>query len=152
MPWPEHSTSPREHPAPAGFPPLMGWACDGIGGSRWAPLLPASPTPSAHHAGRPLMPPESPLPIVRRPRPSFSWQAAPRPSFRPRFWTPRKPHARPLKTSESPRPNVTEHSDFPGGEITASLLLRKKHVPTRVRHASESTRHHHTNHHTNHHA
>ncbi len=50
------------------------------------------------------------------------------------------------KTTEFPRPNVTEHSDFPGGEITASLLLRKKHVPPRVRHASESTRHHHKNH------
>jgi len=32
----------------------MGWVCDGIGGLLDAPLLPASPTPSAHHAGRPL--------------------------------------------------------------------------------------------------
>ena len=148
MPSPDQFLIPRTSSlAPAGLPPLMGWACYGIGGLLDAPLLPASPTPSAHHAGRPWMPPESPLPIVRRPRPSSSWQAAPGPSSRLRIWTPRKPHVRPLKTSEFPRPNVTEHSDFPGGEITASLLLRKKHVPTRVRHASESTRHHHKNHH-----
>ena len=39
-----------------------------------------------------------------------------------------------------PGSNVTEQSDFPRGEITAPLLLRKKLVPARVWHASESTR------------
>jgi len=75
---PDQFLIPRtSSPAPAEFPPLMGWACDGIGGLLDAPHLPASPTPSAHLPGRPWMPPESPLPIVRRPGPSSSWQAAP---------------------------------------------------------------------------
>jgi hypothetical protein len=39
-----------------------------------------------------------------------------------------------------PGSNVTEQSDFPRVEITAPLLLRKKLVPARVGHASESTR------------
>ena len=148
MPSPDQFLIPRtSSPEPAGLPPLMGWVCDGIGGLLDAPLLPASPTPSAHHAGRPLMPPESPLPIVRRPRPSSSWQAAPRPLSEPQNPPPPRHPVSARKTRIFPGSYVTEHSDFPRGEITASLLLRKKHVPSRVRHASESTRHHHKNHH-----
>ena len=40
---------------------------------------------------------------------------------------------------------VMQDSDFPRGEITASPLLCKEHVPARVRHAPESTRPHHKN-------
>ena len=99
MPSPEQ-ISPKRHPAPAAFTPLMGWDrgwyFDGIGGIRvlWgAPLLPAPPTPSAHHVGRPWTPPQSPFPVVRRPRSSSLRQAAPGPSLGPPHAAPRRPSA-----------------------------------------------------------
>jgi len=111
--------------APAGLHSLMGWACDVIGGLLGAPLLPASPTPSAHHAGRPWMPPESPLPIVRRPRPSSSWQAAPGPSSRPRIWTPWEPCLDPQNLGISPHSKSCRIVISPGEKSQLRLCCAK---------------------------
>ena len=122
----EQCNMPRTSiPAPAGLPPLMGWACDGIGGLLGAPLLPASLIPSAHHAGRPWMPPESPLPIVRRPRPSFSAQAAPGPSSRPLIWEPSRPCLDPENLGISPHSKSCRIVISPGEKSQLRLCCAK---------------------------
>ena len=129
------------------FTPLMGWSCYGIGGLCRAPLLPASPIPSAHHARSAVTPLWSPFLVVRRSCPHSAQQTTPRPLPEPQIPPPRRHPPSARKDRIFSGSNVTEHSDFPRGEITAALLLRKKHLPARVRHATESTRHHHKNHH-----
>ena len=148
MPSPEHFLIPRtSSTAAAAFPPLMGWDFEDIGGLWGAPLLPAPPTPSAHHVRGASTPP----------RESLSGRSEAMDILLPASdsWTlPRTPSCSTAetlclgqKTRIFPGSYVTEHSDFPRGEITAALLLRKKRVPVRVRHAPESTRHLHKNHH-----
>ncbi len=122
----EQCNMPRTSiPAPAGLPPLMGCACDGIGGFWGAPLLPASLIPSAHLAGRPSMHPESPLPIVRRPWPSSFLQAAPGPSSLPLIWAPSRPCLDPENLEISPHSKSCRIVISPGENHSSAFAAQK---------------------------
>ena len=126
MPSPDQLLIPRTSSLPpAEFPPLMDWACDGIGGLWDAPLLPASPIPSAHHAGRPWMPSGSPLLVDRRPRPSSSPQAAPGPSSRPLIWEPSGPCLDPENLGISPHSKSCRIVISPGEKSQLRLCCAK---------------------------